>query len=266
MKNFKLVVSLLVGIFALSIMGNTAFAAGSYDNIADGEYNIEVRSLEKGGTDVSGADNFIHNPSLTIKDGNTTLTLEVGAGDGPFAGFDFSIDWVTVDGKKPISEREDGNSTYFTFQLNEVKTNIPAGMQYVVPGVFPDGHAVEFDLELTGLDALPVKDDTTEKPAEEDNNGAENNEETETPVEEETAKEPAEDNTTAETEDEDTDGAVEQNTTTENNDSNGAVETADDKEAVKNPQTGDTSNIWLYVFLLVGAVIPLAIKFKKHIA
>lgn len=251
-KNFKWLLSVLIAVFAVSMIGNTAFADGNYDNIKDGEYKIDVRSLEKGTDKESVANDFVHDPTLTIQDGNPTLTLGIGAGGGGYEDFDFTIEWVTVEGKEPIGESDEGDFTHYTFQLDNLDTIVPAGMKYVVPDFPPlaDGHEVGFDLELIGLDDLPEIEDEKEDP-----------EDPEDPVEDPKGdKENGTTNGAGEGTNGDENGTT--NGAGEDNGDNGNGTTDGDKE--ENPQTGDNSNILLYSFLLIGALVPLAIKVTRR--
>lgn len=253
-KNFKLMISLVVAIFTLSMFGNTAFADASHDNIADGEYEIGIEALEKGKDKTSIADDFLHDATLTIEDGNPSLTIGVGAGGGDFGDFDFTIEWVTVEGNEPVNASEQGDLTYYTFELDNLDTVVPAGMKYVVPG-FPgleDGHEVDFDIKISGLDDLPEKDEEKEDP-EEDPNG------------DDEAEDPEGDEGNGTTNGEEEDGEENANGAVEDNgDNDDGAATTDEEEAV-NPQTGDSSNILLYSLMMIGALVPLTIIAKKRL-
>lgn len=254
-KSISILFALIIAFFTLPFGSNLAFADGDYDNIKDGEYDLDITSLEKGTDEASVANDFVHNAVLSIDGDNATLTIDVGADGGAYEDFDFNIEWVKVDGNDPIATNEKGEFIAYTFNLKSVASKIGAEMKYVVPG-FPaleDGHEVEFDMELSGLDDLPkVEPGDSEGNGEgTDDNGDESNSDND--------------------EDETTNGEVDEDNGGDNNGATNGEEASnvDDKdkdndEEVTNPKTGDTSNIWLYALLLVAATIPLGFKLKKH--
>src|SRR5699024_6974698 len=76
---------------------------------------------------------------------------------------DYYIQSMELDGKNSIDEDEDNRAQYFIFKLDEVKSNIPAKMTYVVPDMFGPGQDfvhenVAFSIQLTDLDTLPEKE------------------------------------------------------------------------------------------------------------
>lgn len=238
-RSLKVLLALILALFTLPI--STVFAAESY---ADGEYTIEIKALEANGDSESVAGGFLDNEATIAIDGDkATITIGVsksGEGDGDFGGFDFSIEWVKIEGSEAIAEEEGSEYIYYTFPLNEIKEILNAGMEYVVPG-FPgleDGHEVDFRIQLIGLDNLP------EAAEDEDNEG-----------------------TTEETEENDeiTDPETEEGTNeTETDESERDDGTAQGDDQEENPQTGEKSNIALYVTLLIAAMIIGSIVFVQR--
>src|SRR5690625_1778930 len=126
------------------------------------------------------------------------------------------------------------------FPLDEVKEILNASMEYAVPG-FPgmeDGHEVDFRIQLHGLDELPeakVEDETEDN----DDNGNDNGN--------------GDGEGTNDDQNGDTNGDTEDETNGDTNDNdNGEPVAGDDQE--DNPQTGNSSNMGLYISLLVAAV------------
>jgi|SRR5690625_602497 len=235
-KRFLALLALVLALFTVPV--SSVFAAS---DIADGDYSVSITALEANSDKESVAGGFINDTAtLSVEGDSVTLTLGVakgGEGDGDYGDFDFSINWVTVEGNSHISKEDVGTEINYTFPLDEVKEILNAQMEYVVPG-FPsleDGHEVEFRIQLTNLADLP-------EAGEQDENGDNGNNE----------DEGTNDNEDGEGKEEDNGDANDETNGDTNDNDNGEPVAGDETE--DNPQTGNSSNMGLYISLLVAAV------------
>lgn len=250
-------------VLALFAFGGQSILAAS--NIADDDHKVNITTLEANSDSESIAGSFMDKTAtLSIDGDNATITLGVakgGEGEGEFGDFDFSIEWVTVEGKSHASESDGDDVTYYTFPLDEVKEILNAKMEYKVPG-FPgmeDGHEVGFRIQLDNLDDLPKADEgngdeENDNGSDEDNGDDENGN--------------GSDDDNGNDDDGNGNGANEDNG---DDDNNGNGEENDQGKGVNddqnnkedNPKTGDTSNILLYVVLMIGAAGLIAYQLRR---
>lgn len=250
-KSLNLLFAVVLALFAFG--GHSVFATSG---IADGSHSVKIKTLEAHNDDESIAGSFMSDTAtLSVNGDEITITIGVaksGEGDGQFGDFDYSIEWVKIEGNEHSSESDGDKVTYYTFPLNDVKEILDAEMKYKVPG-FPgleDGHEVDFRIQLLGLDELPKAEgdsDDTKAGGEEEDNG----------------EEPAGgDNGSEATEHEDSsEGAAE-----EDDDSQPDIEKKEDEDqVVENPKTGDTNNILLYMtFVIAAGLVATIIMVRKR--
>jgi len=163
-KNFKLILTLLIGILTLPLLGSTALAETESYDLEDGGYEIDLESLHANEDEESGAAGFIGDKaSLSIEDGNIELTVTIPHNDMA------EITGLQVEGSDPTVEKGD-EADYYTYQLDDLATYLSGQVQYEVPDVIEGDEPFRFHLK--GLDKLPVKEDNDEpsEPEDEENN------------------------------------------------------------------------------------------------
>lgn len=229
-KNFKWLLSVLIAVFAVSMIGNTAFAEES-KSFEDGTYEVEYDVVYAGDDEIpEGLDlnEFFEQPAtLVVEDGVQSIQLEHTAPD--------QILSLTVDGGDVEVVDEDDETRVVKFEVGDLADSVSVDLNMFYGSTHPT--QVDFDVS-----EVPLKDDDGEEPEEEPNGDEE---------EPNGNEENGEDN-----------GEGTTNGAGEDNGDNGNGTTGGEQE--ENPQTGDKSNILLYSFLLVGALVPLAIIVRRR--
>lgn len=204
-----MIVSALLLAFNVQLLGDpSAYAAESYDDLADGEYTFDTQTLTANTEEQSAAQTFLGKTvTLTIQDDQAFFTVEVP--ENPMA----SIDWMTIQGAEPV--KKDGDK--WTYQLNAIEDILQAEIEYQVPAMNLE-HVVSFRFVLEGLEELPKaetpeveEEPEVEQPEEEtpevEEPEVEQPDEEETPEVEEPEVEQPEDNETPETDENEGEGS-----------------------------------------------------------
>ena len=215
--------------------------------VPDKAYEIDFEIKHETEDKISAADSFFKGPAILLeKDGETYIQL-------------------TVTGKQYIESlknkfgelvvvKEDGDTIVYQFKLDgKISDVILLDMIITVPGIYEgQNHKARLFLDessMEEIDASPYR-----LAASDNGNGptaaGETGEGNQTPK---PRNENGNDKTTPE--------KPEFGSGEDNNQSGDQKETS--KKAA-NPQTGDTTNIMLYVLLLIGSAIPLALKLKRR--
>src|SRR5690625_6471722 len=104
-KRFLALLALVLALFTVPV--SSVFAAS---DIADGDHSVSITALEANSDKESIAGGFINDiATLSVEGDSVTLTLGVakgGEGEGDYGDFDFSINWVTVEGNSHIRSEE----------------------------------------------------------------------------------------------------------------------------------------------------------------
>src|SRR5690625_4179622 len=147
-KGFTILMALVITFFTVPFGGITALAGGEvYDDIAEGEHDIIAKALHADKDEPSGAAGFINEKAkLFVQDGVVDLTITVPHNEMA------EIEGLQIEGKEPVKKGED-----WTYQLDALKIELDAQVQYVVPMMGLE-HDVSFRFLLEGLDEIPVKE------------------------------------------------------------------------------------------------------------
>src|SRR5690625_580849 len=183
-KFLKIFLATIVTIFTIPFGGITALADGEkvYDDIQDGEYELDINLLKEGTNETSAAAQFVSNQvTLEIREGKAEITFFIP--DNPAMEFKK----FELEGEKPKTEAGTGehndkevSGKYYTYPLNSVKSNMTPIVSYSVDmpeyNMVFDHENLEMDIELLGLDHLPQKEDSESeepKPEKPEENGEE---------------------------------------------------------------------------------------------
>lgn len=250
-KSFNILTALIIAIFTVSFGGMTSLADGeSYENIKDGEYEIIAKALHADKDEKSGAAGFISEAAiLSIKDGKAQLRITIPSNDMA------EIEGLQIEGIEPTVEEND-DVKHKTYTLRSLESELNAQVQYSVPSLNME-HDVPFRFILEGLDDLPIVADES---GDSDNDKSDETEDGESSEQDDESEEPEESGQTDQNGD-DEDGDNGQTIGNDNGESGTDGQTSESGSGgqVENPQTGDQTNIMLYVMLLIGSLIPLAI-------
>lgn len=214
----------------------------------DKAYEINYTIFHENGSEPSVADSFFEKPGkLLEKDGKLYAQFTINNGD--------MVQELSTEqyGEVLIVEANDNGSVVVQFRVNNDLSDMKLNMRVVVPGLYDSKHdaILVFDkdskqeIKVDNLLLTPSKTDngpTVEGAKEGEELGNGNGNGNNDGKGSDTPKKP----------------------TFGSNDGDGqkvAASTNDDK---KNPQTGDTSAIMFYALLLIGSLIPLAVKFKRR--
>jgi hypothetical protein len=194
---------------------------------------------------VSAADAFFQKPAILLyKDGEKYLQITI-------TGAQFIDSLKTSNGEVVLVRENDDGSIVVQFKVDDdISEMILLDMILTVPGVYDEqNHKARLYLDESTMEEIDASNHRLTAGAEVRTLGSVN------------------DNTTSNGED---------NNNNENEISgpekpelgpgegdNGSVETAAGGQET-NPKTGDTTNIMLYVLLLIGSAIPLAIQLKRR--
>lgn len=196
------------------------------ETIEDGTYDIIAKAMHATKDEQSGAAQFINEKAqIVIKDGVIQFVITVPHNDMAV------ISGIQVE-EKEGSVKDTKEGKVYTFTLDRLKEVLNSQVQYNVPSLGMD-HDVEFRFVLEGLDKLPIK--IEEQDVKDNNNGKGNG-----------------------------NGATPTKPKFGSNDKDAQEVAASTNDGKKNPQTGDTSAIMFYTLLLIGSLIPLAVKFKRR--
>src|SRR5690625_1456902 len=197
----------------------------------NGEYEIDIKLLKDGTEEESAAANFMKEyAKLVVEDGKKFLTFYVPKEYEEMMEFSkFEVENV-----EPIIEEGEDDYLY-TFQLESLGTKLSSVITYEVPAMGLVHENVKMDIALFGLDNLPKAENDENNENDENGNGE---------GEGEGKNDDENGDTNVDTEDE-TNGDT-------NDNDNGEPVAGDDQE--DNPQTGNSSNMGLYISLLVAAV------------
>jgi len=227
--------ALLALVLALFTVPVSSVFADGYD-IADGEYEIGVEALDEDTDEKSGADGFLLDKATLSITGNN---IEIELGYTKDFEMEYGINWTKLEGADPITEDENDKGFYYTFSVSDLKKEYKAGMNYYVPGMPGDmgdedkGHSVTYRIVLDEDDLSNLPEATGAEEGNGDNGEGTGEENDETNGD---GNSDTEDETNGDTNDND----------------NGEPVAGDDQE--DNPQTGNSSNMGLYISLLVAAV------------
>lgn len=210
---------------------------------ADKAYTINYVIKDETKDKVSAADQFFNKPAVLIeKDGEMYLQLTSTSPE--------YIDWLRTEfgEMKVIKVNEDGSAVYQVklpknFELSNV---LLLDMKITVPGVYEnEKHKARlfFDVDtMKEIDPVSVE-----------------------------LGEPIDDSTLPKVSNADTKSKLDPNTPSKpelgegEEDTSAAASNAGNGGGL-NPKTGEETNILLYVLLLIGSAIPLAVKAKRHFA
>src|SRR5699024_10297079 len=150
---------------------NKIISIGTKGEIEDGTYEITAKAMHENEDKPSGAASFINDKAqLIVKDGEFKLKISVPEDDLA------SIDGIQIEGKEGKKQTK-SNVTYYTFDLEELKQELPSKVQYSVASIGIE-HDVRFrfvleDLPSAILDVLPKKPSSksTNLQSSEENNG-----------------------------------------------------------------------------------------------
>ena len=150
-KKLSLALAILFTIFTLPINGISVKANDkTYDNIADGTYDITAKALNEKENKPSGAANFINEEAkLIIKDDKAQLQITVPEVEIA------SIDGIQIEKQEAKIEKKDKSKVYI-FSLKKIKKELKSQVQYSVP-IMNMVHDVPFRFILEDLDKLPKK-------------------------------------------------------------------------------------------------------------
>lgn len=159
--------ALVIAFFTVPFGGLTVLADEKvYDDIEDGEYEIDVKLLKEGTDSPSAAAGFMEETAtLTIEEGKLELTFYIP--DNPA----MSFNKFELEGIEPV-KKEVEDMFHYTFTLNELKTKLTSKVSYEVSMPEHDFELVHdnvaMDIELVGLDGLPKveKEEPEEDPKE----------------------------------------------------------------------------------------------------
>lgn len=132
----RIIATVMAVLMALSCFAISAFAK-SYDNIPDGEYQVEVAEWKADEDSNSHAQMIEQVADLTVKDGVRTITLKTKGytmpKDNPFKAYiksmqvkDAEGNWVNAG---TIGTNEVGYPAYYTFVLNTNEDTVPFRQQ-----------------------------------------------------------------------------------------------------------------------------------------
>src|SRR5699024_10778145 len=126
-SKFALALAILFTIFTLPVSGLAATAeTETYDDIKDGTYDITEKAMDANEDKESAAAGFINEKAkLSVKEGKTELTISIPQTDG------VEMEGIQIEGIKPKVEKEEGVE-HFTYQLNNLKTELNSQIQYKV--------------------------------------------------------------------------------------------------------------------------------------
>lgn len=160
-KGFTILMALVITFFTVPFGGITALADGKvYDDIEDGEYEINIKLLKEGTDEKSAAADFMSKEAtLILKEGKVELTFYIP--NNPMMNFNK----FEVEGIEPVVEEVE-DLFHYSFKLNELKTKLSSEVSYEVPMINLVHDNVGMDIELVGLDKLPVKEEEVETPEE----------------------------------------------------------------------------------------------------
>src|SRR5690625_4546652 len=216
--------ALVLALFTVPV--SSVFAASG---IADGEYEIDIKLLKDGTEEESAAANVMKEyAKLVVEDGKKFLTFYVPKEYEEM----MEVSKFEVENVEPIIEEGEDDYLY-TFQLESLGTKLSSVITYEVPAMGLVHENVKMDIALFGLDNLPKAENDENNENDENGNG-----------EGEGKNDDENGDTNVDTEDE-TNGDT-------NDNDNGEPVAGDDQE--DNPQTGNSSNMGLYISLLVAAV------------
>ena len=150
-KKLSLALAILFTIFTLPINGISVEAnKKTYDDLADGTYDITAKALNVTENKPSGAANFINEDAkLIIKDDKAQLQITVPEIEMA------SIDGIQIEKQEAKIEKKDKLKIY-TFNLKNVKKELNSQIQYSVPSMNM-AHDQPFRFILEDLDKLPKK-------------------------------------------------------------------------------------------------------------
>src|SRR5699024_10196296 len=128
---------------------------GEDKKLKNGTYDITAKARNADSDGPSSAAGFIsEDAQIIIKDRNVKLKIGVPENDMS------TIEGIQAESKKGKTQTKD-NVKYYTFNLNELKEELSAQVQYAVPQ-FNIDHDVPFRFILEGLDEIPEFNDETE--------------------------------------------------------------------------------------------------------
>lgn len=149
MRKLLIIVSALLLAFNLQLLGDPrAYAATMYDDLADGTYTFDTKTLTANTDEQSAAQSFLgKSVTLTVQGEQALLTVEVPS--NPMA----NIDWMKIQGAEPVKVEGDK----WTYQLQTIEEILQAEIEYQVPALNME-HVVSFRFVLEGLDQLPKQE------------------------------------------------------------------------------------------------------------
>src|SRR5699024_5448681 len=150
-KKLSLALAILFTIFTLPINGISVKANDkTYDNIADGTYDITAKALNEKENKPSGTANHINEEAkVIIKDDKAQLQITVPEVEIA------SIDGIQIEKQEAKIEKKDKSKVYI-FSLKKIKKELKSQVQYSVP-IMNMVHDVPFRFILEDLDKLPKK-------------------------------------------------------------------------------------------------------------
>src|SRR5690625_2001350 len=158
-KTLNVFLVFLITLFTIPFGGLNVSAEGKvYDNIKDGQYEIEVEFKQDGSDETSLADQYVSDESkLIIKDGQAELVLAIPKIPG------FEFEKFKVEGTTFELETK-GDVDYYKFKLDQVKPRLEAVVTYSLTGDFELRHDdVPMGIVLYGLEDLPTIEEEPEE-------------------------------------------------------------------------------------------------------
>ncbi|HLR52201.1 MAG TPA: NEAT domain-containing protein [Candidatus Avamphibacillus sp.] len=214
--------------------------------VPDKAYEIDYIVKHETEDKASAADNFFEKPGILLeKDGAYYLQVTVTSSD--------MIDSLETEFGPAIIVEDNGDSKVVQIRVNDDLSKATIlDMHITVPGMYSMNHSARVYLDESSMKEVDVDNYELVAGTEENLNG---------PLVE------GADPGNALDDDGNKDGNTNDGTPNKpdfgDNDDNGTTPGQDDGKG-KNPQTGDTSGILLYTLLLIGSMIPLAVKLKRR--
>src|SRR5690625_3329738 len=125
-KSFTILMALVITFFTVPFGGITALAEEKvYDDIADGEYEIDIEALHATEDKSSGvAGNIANSAKLFVQDGKISLEVTLIEKE------DSKVTKLQIEKKDPIKSTPDGNKRYETFVIDDLSPILNANVSY----------------------------------------------------------------------------------------------------------------------------------------
>src|SRR5690625_5285539 len=158
-KSFTILIALVLTLFTVPFGGLTAFAGEKvYDNIKDGQYDLDIKLLKKGTDEESAAASFMENRTLLdVNNDVYSLTFYIPKNDA----MKFN-DFILEEIKAEVIELDE--EYQYTFHDVSLKDKLHSKVSYEVtmPPLEFEHDNIGMDIEILGLVDLPVKEDEPE--------------------------------------------------------------------------------------------------------